>query len=132
MPDYVVQPKSIGADAKVDDGDAIPSAHCPGVYEAVLRKCATEDGRDPYFFLTSASDDPERAAAFKREQAERIEELVEERRGQPLFVQSHHLPDGLPAPFETFPAEGQRTVTVMPDDTVVLRPRPHNGHEVTR
>lgn len=106
------------------------SIHVPGAYEAVLRECAAEKALDEALARGRApglldTDDPAAVEAARCQLAERVAELIEQRRGQPLHVQSYMLPPGLVSPFEQWPHQGcQRSVTVDPSDVITLRPRP--------
>jgi hypothetical protein len=93
----------------------------PGVYGHVLRRKCEQDAvmaaRD-YLTLPEA-EVPE----WERENAECAARLYAERDGKPVRVQSHMLPDGMPAPmFSPFPCN-RGMFTISPDDVVTFWPR---------
>ena len=100
-------------------GNGHSKTHVPGIYEQVLVKTCAEDAANPGAWL-DASVNPLALSTFERERAQRVAELIAERRGKPVHVRSHQLPPGLPEPFGQFP-RGQRTFVVRPDDSITLR-----------
>ena len=93
--------------------------HAPGAYEHVLRVTCTEAG-DDYMGWLDASDDLVLLAAFEAAQADRIESLIEMRRGAPVHCQGYQLASGNMPPH---PASwrGETCFTVTPDDVITCR-----------
>ncbi|OBJ86510.1 hypothetical protein A5640_11130 [Mycobacterium asiaticum] len=97
----------------------------PGAYEYVLqRRCELEAemAMQADLSIPSVLEDDYDEAVWEREKAARVAALMDERRGQPLRVQSWQLPPGLPPPFEHWPrGGGRRSFIVTPDDQIELR-----------
>lgn len=98
------------------------SLHWPGAYEHVLRVTCTEAGSNPYFYLTEAADDPLSRREFEADEADRIDHLIEQRRGTPVHCQEYQLPEGVSGMFKIFSSDCQRCFTVDPTDVVTYRP----------
>ena len=128
-------PISRGVTANGDN--AIPSIHIPGSYEYWLQLRCWLDGRDHYWALRQEASNPLLDEAHKIVEAERIAALVEERRGEPVYVnrQVSHFLRGLTLPPDAdaqrsrfpngvaLPAHwrGAESFTVTPDDVVTVR-----------
>jgi hypothetical protein len=87
----------------------------PGAYQHVLQEVCRERAGDHFAALTDCD-----MAEVERENAAAVAACMRERAGEPVFALSYHLPSGMPALFQPFPV---RSITVMPDDRVILRPR---------
>lgn len=108
-----------------DDGpNALPRSHFPGVYEHVLRAVCTEAASDPMFYLTEEADDPLARLEFEAAEAEAIESLIEQRRGDTLYCQQFHLPPGAGAPFSQIPCRCVKSFDVDVTDLITYRPPP--------
>jgi hypothetical protein len=96
--------------------------HSPGVYEHVLRRVCEQATHESGAVLSCPNS--EQLAVLQRAHAKRTAAMMEQRRGEPLAVQSWQLPDGLPgALFARWPRRGRaRGFWVTPDDFVTVRP----------
>jgi hypothetical protein len=106
----------------VSNADGLMTTHEPGAYASVLQKVCAEIAQGEQGNAVLLDD--ETALDEQQEQcAQRTAELMRERHGKPVNCRSYQLPSGLHAPFEGFPVGGQRCFRVMPDDTIILKPR---------
>jgi hypothetical protein len=103
-------------------GDAM-TTRVAGAYADVLRSVVEEEvsrREDGAVLLASTAAE---CAAYEQRHAELLVEVTAEHAGKPLRCRSYHLPARLPAPYDRWPKDQDRSFIVYPNDEIVLQPK---------